>query len=167
MGTHNRTDPKTPEGRGPIGIKTIGITLPPARHLALDEDIKKAAELKNHYGDLGIPFILVVNVTDEFHVDKIDVMNALFGQETVSFTGKEAVLGPRRPNKAWHTPYGARNTKISAVMIFGDLAAHNAGNREPWIVHNPHAQCPLSVRFVAAELICTRSGEPDDAGAER
>ncbi len=119
------------------------MTLLPARQLSLHEDVKKAVELKNRYGDLGLPFVVAINVTDEFHVDKIDVMNALFGEETVIFTGKEAVPGPRRPNGAWYTARGARNTKISAVMVYANLAAYNARSREPWIVHNPWAQFPL------------------------
>lgn len=70
-------------------------------------------------------------------------MNALFGEETVIFDQSGARPGSRLPNGAWFTKYGPRNTKISAVMVYGNVGPWNAKEREPWIVHNPWAKTPL------------------------
>jgi hypothetical protein len=91
--------PKSLERRGSADVRAIGMTLPEVRTLSLHEDVRKAVELKNRYGDLDRPFLLAINVTDEFRVDKIDVMNALFGEETVVFDRSGARPGSRLPIK--------------------------------------------------------------------
>lgn len=148
--------PKSLERRGSADIRAIGMTLPEVRTLSLHEDVRKAVELKNRYGNLDKPFLLAINVTDEFRVDKIDVMNALFGEETVILDRGGARPGARVPNGAWFTKYGARNTKISAVMVYGNVGPWNANEREPWIVHNPWAKIPLSL-----DLLPLRQFVPD------
>jgi hypothetical protein len=135
--------PKSLERRGSTDVRAIGMTLPEVRTLSLHEDVRKAVELKNRYGDLDLPFLLAINVTDEFSVGKIDVMNALFGEETVIFDRDGARPGSRLPNGAWFTKYGPRNTKISAVMVYANVGPWNAKQREPWIVHNPWAKIPF------------------------
>jgi hypothetical protein len=140
--------PKSPERRGSTDVRAIGMTLPPVRQLSLHDDVKKAVEVKNKYGDLGLPFIVAINVTDEFRVTKNDVMNALFGEETILFDGKRALPGPRRPNGAWYSGRGASNTKISAVMVYPNVTPWNLQDREPWIVLNPWAKYPLNAEAI-------------------
>jgi len=136
--------PKAPEQRGSQDIRPVALTMPTTvRQLTLNEDIRNAVEVKNKYGELEVPLVVAINVTDEFRPDKTDVMNGLLGQETVIFGPGPARPGPRNPDGAWYGPRGARNTTVSAVLVFPGLTAWNMGQTIPWLVHNPWARVGL------------------------
>lgn len=136
--------PKAPDQRGSQDIRPVALTMPTAvRQLTLHEDIRNAVEVKNKYGDLELPFVVAVNVTDEFRPTKIDVMNGLLGQETVIFGPGPARPGPRNPDGAWYGPKGARNTTVSAVLVSPGVTPWNMGQTIPWLIHNPWAHIPL------------------------
>jgi hypothetical protein len=115
------------------------------RQLTLHEDIRNAVQVKNKYGALDLPFLVAINVMDEFHPSKTDVMNGLLGQETVIFGPGHAKPGPRNSDGAWFGPSGPRNRTISGVLVFPGLTSWNMGQTMPWMIHNPCARLPLSV----------------------
>ncbi|HCE66162.1 MAG TPA: hypothetical protein DER40_01170 [Geobacter sp.] len=66
-----------------------------------DSVIAKAA----HYGDLGIGLVVAVNAINQ-HLEMIDIMEALFGQESFTFPanigGAVEPQMQRLPNGAWN-----------------------------------------------------------------
>lgn len=48
--------PKLLERRGSTDVRAIGMTLPEVRTLSLHDDVRKAVELKNRYGNLDLRF---------------------------------------------------------------------------------------------------------------
>jgi hypothetical protein len=131
--------PKTGASRGSTDVRPIGLTMPLKVHqITVDEDIKSAVSVKNKYGRLDLPFAVAVNVTGDF-CSKYDVMNSLFGHETVIFGPGGTRPGERLHDGAWDGPRGPQNTTISAVMVFKGLTAWNMRSNSPWLVHNPWA----------------------------
>jgi predicted nucleotidyltransferase len=116
------------------------------QRLAPDEGIKKAVEAKNKYG-VTRPLLLAVNLMEDFCED-IDVMNALFGHETVMFSAEGTRPGARLHDGAWDGPHGPQNTSISAVLAFHDLQVWNIKQNRLWIVHNPWSARPLDPAFL-------------------
>ncbi len=85
--------PIKPERRG-MGQRVIGILSGGARWINGWEPIRDAIRSKgNHYGKLDKPLVVAVNV-DAFSLDRIDEIQALFGQEEFIFqsTGKDLRL---------------------------------------------------------------------------
>ncbi len=67
--------------------------------------------LKDRYGNMALPFVVAVQVVNEFRIDKVNVMNGLLGQETV--------FGGRVPNGAWISDEGPTGTRTSVESWFG------------------------------------------------
>lgn len=75
---------KKPEDRGK-GQKAIAALLEGGRVVNASEQIRHAVKTKgNHYGRLPHPLVLAVNV-DSLFMDRIDEMQALFGEEEYDF----------------------------------------------------------------------------------
>lgn len=100
----------------------------------------------NRYGKLDAPLIVAIN-TGSFTLDKIDVMQALFGQEVSILSGTEEPNMRREPNGAFLGPEGPRYTRISGVWVFNDINPYNITTRRHSVYLNPFAehQCPDSV----------------------
>lgn len=130
--------PKTEEARGRRGVRPIGMTMGQPEWLSSDQSVKRAVENKDRYGLLQLPFIVVVNVLDDF-CDDIDVFSALLGKEKFSFGPGGARPAGRVPNGAWFGRGGPVHTNISAVLIFQGLATATLGSVQFWFVHNPWA----------------------------
>lgn len=146
-----RPIPKLEAHRGEQAVVPIGLTMPlGVQRLAPDEGIKKAIEAKNKYG-VKLPLVLAVNLMEDF-CKTYDVMNALFGHETVVFSATGTKPGARLRDGAWDGPKGPQNTSISVAMIFHDLEVWNI-NQEGrlWIVHNPWSARPLDPRLLPFE----------------
>ncbi len=140
--------PKSAKFRGLPGIRPIGMVVPQAQWLNTHGDLKEAVEKKaKKYGNLGLPFIVAVNVLS-LHCDNVDIMNGLFGQETIVVTEMaDGTLktreGAREPNGAWMGPQGPRNTLVSGVLVVANLCPWNMGVLTPELFHNPSALNPL------------------------
>jgi predicted nucleotidyltransferase len=111
------------------------------QRLAPDEGIKKAIEAKGKY-DVNMPLLVAVNLMEDF-CKTYDVMNALFGHETVLFTPTGTRSGERVHDGAWMGPQGPQYASISAALIFHDLQVWNIRQDKWWIVHNPWTLRPL------------------------
>jgi hypothetical protein len=75
---------------------------------------------------------------------KYDVMNALFGHETIIFAPDGTRPGVRLRDGAWDGPGGPQHRSISAVLVFHNLNVWSVLNSDFWFVHNPWAKFSLS-----------------------
>ncbi len=138
-----RAIPKSKENRGSADLRPIGLTMPTnMKMLAADEEIKSAIKRKDRYGKPKLPFVLVINVLGDF-CDTYDVMNAVFGHETVIFGPEGTRPGARLRDGAWDAPGGPQHKSISAVLVFHALNAWSVLSSDYWLVHNPWADLPL------------------------
>lgn len=132
--------PRSPEKRGKSGIRPIGTKFFGVRWLSTWESIRDAVIRKGKkYGKLELPLIVAVNV-GEFHVDTIDIMQALFGQEQFIFSMEKARSRPimrRAPNGLWYGPKGIQYRRVSGVIIAPDLKPWTFGVRDISLYHNP------------------------------
>tara|TARA_B100002003_G_scaffold249052_1_gene284350 strand:+ start:836 stop:2077 length:1242 start_codon:yes stop_codon:yes gene_type:complete len=138
-----RPIPLKPERRGQsstlIGIGGMG-----GGWIDAWSPIRDAIKFKGgKYGDLEIPLVVAVNL-DSFHLDRIDEMQALFGQEQFVFKpGSDAEPEMRRaPNGAWYGKRGPQYRRVSAAWIFNDLHASSLAVRNSTIYLNPWAALP-------------------------
>ncbi len=104
-------------------------------------------EKGKRYGKLDAPLIVALN-TGSFTLDKIDVMQALFGQEAFVFrTGANEPDFRRESNGAFNGPVGPRYTRISGAWVFNDVNPSNIVSRRHSVYLNPLAEheCPESL----------------------
>lgn len=136
--------PKSDAQRGSTATRPIGLTMPTdIRLLATDEAIKTAVKTKDKYGKPRYPLLIAINVLGDF-CDKFDVMNSLFGRETVIFGPTGTRPGGRLHDGAWDGPAGPRHKSISSVWIFHGLNEWLVSSPTFWFVHNPWAARRLS-----------------------
>jgi len=138
--------PRNPENRDIPIDGPIGLFCPEARWLSTWETIRDSLLTKgSYYGELESPLIIAVDA-NVFHLDKIDIMQALFGQEQFTFDRSNIEREPRMrraPNGVWHGPQGIRNKEISAVLIGFDIKPWTFGVRDLWLYLNPWATCHI------------------------
>lgn len=139
---------KSPALRGAPGVRPIGITMPEVQILETHKAIHAAVCNKaTRYGSLDLPYLVAVNVVAD-HVDTIDVMNALFGEEYVQIwlkaDGWIAQAPGRKRDGAWFGPTGPRNTRVSGVIVLKDLTQWTV-HQAPVLIHNPYATKPFPV----------------------
>lgn len=106
--------------------------------------IRDAVKFKGgKYGELDAPLVIAVNL-DSFHLDRIDEMQALYGQEQfVIKPGSDTEPEMRRAlNGAWYGKRGPQYTRVSAAWIFNDLHASSLAARQNTIYLNPWAALP-------------------------
>lgn len=107
--------------------------------------IKKAIKLKGgRYGEFDKPHVVAVNL-DNFHLDRIDEMQALYGQEQFIFQrgGNAVPRMERAPNGAWYGIKGPQYKRVSAAWLFNDLHASSLAVRKSTIYLNPWANYPI------------------------
>ncbi|MYZ45446.1 hypothetical protein [Schauerella aestuarii] len=104
--------------------------------------IKKAVKYKgNKYGKLDLPLLVAVNVSS-FRLDRIDEMQALYGEEKFQFSSgdnSEQHGFTRASNGVWTSESGPTFTRISGVWLFDDLSPYTIGRRSQTIYFNPWA----------------------------
>jgi len=158
--------PKSPQLRGRPGVRPIGIRMPEGGWLNTGFEIRQSIEAKcKKYGELGLPLIVAVNYIG-FHCGDADVMDALYGQESVVVTlgdGGYTERNQRKPNGVWRGKAGPRNTPVSGVLIANQLNPWGMASETPELFHNPWASRPLS-----PSLLCLPQCIADlDAGSVR
>jgi hypothetical protein len=137
--------PKKPSARGKPNVRPIGLQSYGMRASVSHEKLKKAIRKKvSRYGELKQPYIVAVDVLD--HVDRTDIMNALFGDEQYVYQFTESDFEPpmmsRSHNGIWISPQGVVNTRLSAVLIAVQLLPWNISSSHLCLYHNPWAQYP-------------------------
>jgi len=139
--------PKSQGLRGRPGVRPIGIELGGLQRLDNRVAIRDAiVEKAGRYGELDLPYVVAVDALADF-VDRIDIMEALFGKERFIFRGGQdgadgPEAAPRTPDGAWTSPNGPRYTRVSAVL----MAIRLYPSSIPWssicLYHNPWAARP-------------------------
>jgi hypothetical protein len=108
--------------------------------------IRDAVKFKgSKYGQFELPLLIAVNV-DTFALDRIDEMQALFGQEQYIFAAGQPEREPqmrRAPNGAWHGPTGPQYRRVSGAWIFNDLSPYTVASRRSTVYLNPWASVAL------------------------
>ncbi len=108
--------------------------------------IRDAIKFKgSKYGKLDKPLLVAVNF-GSFHLEQIDEMQALYGQEQFVFAVGEPDRDPRferAPNGAWRGRAGAQSTRVSGAWLFNDLTPYTLASRRHTIYFNPWAANPL------------------------
>jgi hypothetical protein len=137
--------PKT-KSRGLAGVRTIGATSSRMVQLAVEESIRAGMKGKaTKYGPMDRPYVVAVNVPG-FPMDDLDIMNALFGDETfwIRETSRRCEKGiSRERNGFWGSSEAPKNSRVSAALIFGNVDPWNLAQRRCVLVHNPWAKYPL------------------------
>lgn len=136
--------PKSENSRG-LSRSSIGMISGGARWTNSWEPIRDAIKDKGgKCGLLGKPYLIAVNV-DAIVVDRIDEMQALFGQEQVQINiggdldGQQTMTRSR--NGAWVGPEGIQYTRVTGAWIFESInfwnIAHQGNNLyiNPWCEH--------------------------------
>lgn len=138
-----RPIPLDPERRGQSST-LIGIGGQGGGFIDSWSPIRDAIKSKGgKYGELDIPLVVATNVKC-FHLDRLDEMQALFGQEQIVYqrgTNPEPKM-LRAPNGAWHGKNGPDYTRVSAAWIFNDLHASSLAHRRHTVYFNPWAKMP-------------------------
>lgn len=98
--------------------------------------IRKAVKSKGQkYGNLQKPLLVAVNL-NSFHLDRIDEVQALYGQEQIVFkSGRH--METRIPNGAWYGKGGPQYRRVSGVWIFNDIHPTSISTRRQTIYFNP------------------------------
>lgn len=138
--------PKSTGLRGKPGVRSIECELEAgwvdARTPLRDVILEKAGK----YGKLEYPFVVAVNSL-AWHLDRTDVMEALFGKEHYVFTQTPSgVSGPvpqRAPDGVWTSSEGPRYTRLSAVLLIEGLLPWNLSHCQVCLYHNPSAERTL------------------------
>lgn len=97
------------------------------------------------YGELDKPLLVAVDV-DTYFLDRIDEMQALYGQEQYIFAVDDPSREPRlerAPNGVWRGKKGPQYTRVSGAWIFNDLNPYTIASRRHTIYFNPWASLPL------------------------
>ncbi|MGN6518912.1 MAG: hypothetical protein ACTHK2_05765 [Dokdonella sp.] len=109
--------------------------------------IRDAIRFKgSKYGTFDRPFVVAVNFGGYF-LNRIDEMQALFGQEqvTVSITDRDAPARlSRAPNGAWIGNSGPQFKRVSAAWLFDGLNVYNLESRKPTLYLHPWANYPVT-----------------------
>lgn len=141
--------PKSPKARGEKDLRPLGFRMTGFQLVKDNETISKAVNEKaTKYGNLGIPYIIAINILSDF-CDDLAVMDGLFGQEGFSAfmteKGEPIEKRARKPNGAWRGKQGWQNTRASAVLINKNLRAGNVARVNPVLWHHPFAKYPLDI----------------------
>lgn len=134
-----RPIPLRPERRGKA-TTLIGMQGGQAGIVNAWTPIRKAVKYKGgRYGELDLPLIVAVN-TDSFHIDRIDEMQALYGEEQFWFSTEDPQREPRfarAPNGAWHGKRGAESRRVSGAWLFNDLTTYTVAVCRHTLYVNP------------------------------
>jgi len=138
--------PKSKEIRGKKGVRPIGIFPSESFVGGADDSIKSALSKKaNRYGELDKPFLICINSKSYRGTDNYDVMDALFGSTSISYStdpnNKDEQI-ERAMNGFFKDNSGPKNTKVSAIMINRLILGHVKDGKY-WFVKHPFAQNDL------------------------
>jgi hypothetical protein len=140
--------PKSPKARGKPGVRPIGVRFFGLVECKEDEYIRNAIKEKaTKYGSLDLPYIIAIDVVSDFFDDNMMVLDALFGDDQITIfylpEGGPRQEPTRAPNGAFRGPQGPQNTRVSGVIICGDLLWGNISKTNPILWHNPWASIPF------------------------
>lgn len=137
--------PKSEAKRGKPGVRPLAFWMFGARMVSPWKAIRDSILAKgSKYGELPAPLVVAVNVGG-FPLDKVEVMQALFGQEQYFVPVADPNSEPkmeRALNGVWTRPGGPRYRRISAVLISRDVHPWSMAAHSTSLYHNPWATRP-------------------------
>ena len=138
--------PKSPNLRGEVGVRPIGVYPFDSFTGSSDISIKSAIEKKaTRYGELDKPYIIAINSTSEKFTDEYDTMNALFGSLQVTFStnpnNRDERL-TRALDGIFLDSKGAKFTRVSGVLVT-NIHPGNLHNSKHWLVKHPFGKRDL------------------------
>ncbi|MBJ2286006.1 hypothetical protein JFT66_17775 [Pseudomonas sp. MF6755] len=152
-----RAIPLKPERRG-CARTLIGVLDGGVGPIDQWSPIRNAIKFKgSKYGILDKPLLIAVNF-GSFHLDRMDEMQALFGQEQYLIAVQNPEAEPRfdrAPNGAWLGKSGPQARRVSGAWIFNDLTAYTLASRRHTIYFNPWAanSLPEALKLMPHALV--------------
>jgi hypothetical protein len=141
--------PKSKGSRGKENLRPIGVEFTGIQWIDARSPILKSLRAKaKRYGALRRPFLIALNVlSDHYHVpDRIDILDALFGQEVFGYDPRTGTAAPyRKRNGLWTSPDRPIYTRVSGVAIAIQLTSWTIAKTDLLVWHNPWAQHPLDM----------------------
>lgn len=142
-----RPIPKLPQMQRVKGTRTVGVRSPmELREIEVHQRIRGAVGKKaKKYGGIAAPFILALNVQDEF-CEWSDIADALFGDvEATLIRSKAGTVRNvgRCRNGALFGPQGPKNRQVSAVLVAEQMSPTTLRTHKVHFVHNPYAAHPI------------------------
>lgn len=139
--------PKSLRSRGKEGVRPLGFLSPEPRWMhprvpIRDAVVKKAAR----YGDFDLAYVIAVNTLSN-NLDRIDIMEALFGKEQcwmIRTRSGSIQSKTRKPDGVWLSESGPRYRQVSAVLITDTLRPYNLPRASLWLCHNPWGKKPYT-----------------------
>ncbi len=134
--------PKPKNQLGKPNERLIHLHMPEVHWIDSRTPIRDAIRRKaSKYGDIQRPYLVAVNAMGHF-VDEIAIFEALFGTEVMIFGAEPEVKSrmARRPDGAWTSEQGERNTRISGVLIGQSVFPNNVADTSVVLYHNPWAK---------------------------
>ena len=139
--------PKSLRYSGKDGVRPLGFLSQKLRWMDPIVPIRDAIVRKaGRYGDFDLPYVIAVNILGN-HLDRIDIMEALFGKEQLWITrihSRSIKTETREPDGVWISKAGPRYRRVSAVLITDTLRSYNVSNASLWLCHNPWATEPYT-----------------------
>ena len=151
--------PKSLQGRQKPS-RAIGMYPMVSRWGGVAPAIRNAVDRKaTRYGQLDLPLVVAVNCTSRWGFDRIDVMEALFGTESLvaPLSGGEPNMR-RQPNGVWYGPKGAQNTRLSAVL-YAELVLWGLPQSSLRLFLNPWAVAPLDATAWTVPIAQPKEGK--------
>ena len=134
--------PRAPERRNKPTGGIIGVRAGEARYLNTSETIRDSLLAKGaRYGELDLPLVVAVNANVD-HLDRMDIMEALFGQEQyILRSDSDEPEFKRAPNGFWHGPKQGqfRYRRVSGAIFGFDVHPWTYGVRSLTYYANPYA----------------------------
>ena len=96
------------------------------------------------YGNLDTPFVIALNVYDNFPMSKdIHVEQALIGDDVVVDT-EQGPIRAIKPNGFWGYHGNKKYTRVSGILSVDCLTPFSVDRCEVTLWHNPFAEFPIS-----------------------
>lgn len=153
--------PKSKDIRGKEGLRPIAIFPSEGFIGGADDSIKSALSKKaTRYGELDKPFLICINSKSFRGTDNYDVMDALFGSTSISYStdpnNRDNQI-ERGKNGFFKDSSGPKYTKVSAVMINRLILGHVKEGKY-WFVKHPFAQNELNFdKFEIAKIFVDKN----------
>lgn len=136
--------------------KAINMLGPQGGFVSTITDIRYAFDQKaKRYGSLPLPYVLVIGDVHgrSWGRDSItsDLSQALFGDETIRWSGEGDVSACRSANGVLLGRNGPKNQQVSAVLFFPDTGIWGLRNplHQPLLALNPWADHQVPAAFLA------------------
>jgi len=152
--------PKSPEIRGKSGRRNIGMYPIQSRWGGVASTLRNVIRRKaSRYGRPDQPFVIAVNSISEWGTEQIEIMEALFGTEQLTFAGgRPEPSRHRAPDGAFFGPSGPQNTRVSGVIV-GTVSPWTLAQAPAVLYHNPWCGHPLPADVLPFPQAVPREGK--------